>query len=83
MSISLARELTVAVGTPRAVFVKWPLGHPLGAPRQPMQQRTLIFDALGLLLTAKTPGTIAEPGYHWKRATYTEPDWSRLKGTAV
>ena len=79
VSISLTKELTAAVGVPRALFVKWPLGHPLGEPNHAAQQRTLIFAALRLLLDAQTPGIIAEPGYRWKRETYTEPDWLRLK----
>lgn len=78
VSISLAKVLTEAVGVPRAVFVKWPLGHPLGEPNHPTQQRTLIFDALHLLKTAQTPGIIAEPGYRWRRVHYTEPRWERL-----
>ena len=78
VSISLARDLTVAVGAPRAVFVKWPLGHPLGEPGAAAQQRTMIFDALHLLATAERPGTLFEPGYRWRRETYSEPDWSLL-----
>jgi hypothetical protein len=79
VSISITKDLTASVGVPRAVFVKWPLGHPLGEPHKPLQQRTLIFDALQLLLTTNTPGIIAEPGYRWRRETYTEPDWAKLK----
>jgi hypothetical protein len=78
VSISITKDLTEAVGVPRAVFVKWPLGHPLGEPHNPLQQRTLIFDALKLLVTAQQPGIIAEPGYRWKREMYTEPVWAEL-----
>jgi D-proline reductase (dithiol) PrdB len=79
VTVSLAKALTEAVGVPRAIFVRWPLGHPLGERQQPAQQRTMIFAALRLLLEAKQPGLIAEPGYRWKRETYTEPDWRQLK----
>lgn len=78
VSFSLARDLTEAVGVPRAVFVKWPLGHPLGEPSHPAQQRTLLFDALLLLHQSTAPGTILQPGYRWRRETYGEPDWNRL-----
>lgn len=78
VSISLARDLTLAVGAPRAVFLKWPLGHPLGEPNHPEQQRTVIFVALQTLLTAKSPGVIVEPGYRWRRQHYVEPDWAQL-----
>jgi hypothetical protein len=79
VSISLAKDLTVAVGVPRALFVKWPLGHPLGEPHHATQQRTLIFAALQLLITATQPGQLIEPGYRWKRETYGEPDWRLLE----
>lgn len=79
VSISLTKDLTAAVGVPRALFVKWPLGHPLGEPGNAAQQRTLIFDALKLLLTAQAPGIIAEPGYRWRRESYQEPSWATLR----
>ena len=78
VSISLAKELTIAVGTPRAVFLKWPLGHPLGEPHRPAQQRTVIYTALDTLLTAQEPGTLVEPGFRWRREEYAEPDWTAL-----
>ncbi len=81
VTISLAKALTVAVGVPRAVFVHWPLGHPLGERQHPLQQRTMIFAALQLLLAAKQAGLMAEPGYRWRRETYTEPDWAQLKAS--
>ncbi len=77
-SISITKELTESVGVPRAVFVKWPLGHPLGEAGNSPQQRTLIFDALRLLVGAEEPGIIVEPGYRWRREAYAEPDWSTL-----
>lgn len=79
VSFSLTKDLTRAVGVPRSVFVKWPLGHPLGEPGNAAQQRTLIFDALRLLQTAKTPGQMLEPSYRWRRESYGEPDWSLLR----
>ncbi len=66
------------MGTPRALFLKWPLGHPLGEPERPAQQRTVIYLALQVLLTAQEPGFIVEPGLRWRRETYAEPDWSLL-----
>jgi D-proline reductase (dithiol) PrdB len=57
VSISITKDLTESVGVPRAVFVKWPLGHPLGEPQNAAQQRTLIFDALSLLETERLRDT--------------------------
>jgi hypothetical protein len=79
VSISITKDLTEAVGVPRSVFVKWPLGHPLGEPNNAVQQRTMIFEALSLLKTAQAPGIIAEPGYRWRREHYTEPAWEKLR----
>ena len=77
-SVSIARDLTEAVGTPRAVFVKWPLGHPMGEAGAPLQQRTMLFDALRLLLDAQEPGQIVDLAYRWRRTSFSEPDWSQL-----
>lgn len=78
VSISIAKDLTESVGVPRAVFVKWPLGHPLGEPDKPAQQRTMLWQALRLLRQADRPGIIEEPGYRWRRHEYGEPDWAEL-----
>ncbi len=79
VTISIAKDLTLAVGVPRAIFVKWPLGHPLGEPHNPAQQRTMIFLALRLLLEAQEPGILLEPGFRWRREQYAEPDWDQLR----
>lgn len=76
-AISLTKDLTAATGVPRAVFVRWPFGHPLGEPGNSAQHRRMIFEALHIL-EADRPGIIAEPGYRWRRETYAEPDWSVL-----
>lgn len=83
VSVSITRDLTEAVGTPRAVFVKWPLGHPLGEAHAPLQQRTVIFAALRLLMSAGQPGTIEDLGLRWRREQYSEPDWSRLQQETI
>ena len=81
VAISLTRDLTAAVGVPRALFVKWQLGRPLGEAGNTAQQRTVIFHALRLLVTATTPGVIAEPGWRWRRESYQEPAWATLAET--
>lgn len=80
---SLSKELTLAVGVPRAVYVKWPLGHPLGEPGKPQQQRTMLFLGLQLAQTATGPGALVEPGFRWKREQYQEPDWQSLTQTTL
>jgi D-proline reductase (dithiol) PrdB len=78
VAFSLAKDLTESVGVPRAIFVKWPLGHPLGEPHNVTQQRVMLYHALRLLRSADQPGIIQEPGYRWRRETYHEPDWGDL-----
>ena len=80
VAISLARDLTEAVGVPRALFVKWPLGRPLGEAANAAQQRTVIYHALRLLLTADAPGQLEAPGWRWRRGHYQEPDWGMVRG---
>ncbi len=78
IAVSIARDLTEAVGTPRAIFLRWPLGHPLGEAGQPAQQRSVIYQALRQLRDADEPGVIADIGLRWRREQYSEPDWARL-----
>ncbi|MEX1020104.1 MAG: hypothetical protein WDZ49_10620 [Litorilinea sp.] len=78
VAISITKELTLSVGVPRAVFLRWPLGHPLGEPHQRAQQQTVIYHALQTLLEASEPDTLVEPALRWRRETYVEPDWSKL-----
>jgi D-proline reductase (dithiol) PrdB len=76
VSVSLLREVTEKLRVPRAVAVRWPLGHPLGEPFNRAQQLTVIRDALGLFGTA-TPGTIVSLPYPWRRHQFVEPgDWA-------
>jgi len=75
VSVSVLREITARVRPPRAVFVRWPFGHPLGEPGNRVQQLVVIRDALEALYTA-SPGTIVDLPYRWRREQYTEPaEW--------
>jgi D-proline reductase (dithiol) PrdB len=70
--VSVLRELTVKLRPPRAVFARFPFGHPLGEPFNRAQQRTIIHDALAMLYTT-TPGALVELSYRWRRERYAEP----------
>jgi D-proline reductase (dithiol) PrdB len=48
-SISLLRELTQKVSPPRALYVPFPFGYPLGEPDQPALQTAIVNTALELL----------------------------------
>ncbi len=49
VSISLIREHTVALAPPRALWVPFMLGRPLGVPGDPAFQRKVVLAALSLL----------------------------------
>jgi D-proline reductase (dithiol) PrdB len=67
VSLSIQRELTEKTRPPRAVFLRWPYGHPLGEPFKVAQQWWILCDALQALVTMQTPGTILDLPYLWRR----------------
>lgn len=54
-SVSLLAEITRVTKPPRALFVPYDLGYPLGAPDDPEQQHQVIRAALDLLPRTDTP----------------------------
>ncbi len=75
VSVSLLRDVTEKLRPPRAVFLRWPFGHPLGEPFARAQQMTVIHDALAMLYTS-SPGALVALPYRWRRERYTAPtDW--------
>lgn len=67
VSLSLQKEVTRRVRPPRAVYLRYPLGQPMGEPFAVAQQRAILEDALRTLETVTAPAVIVEPGYAWKR----------------
>ena len=55
VSISLLREVTEVIKPPRALFVPYPLGYPLGRPCDADLQRSIIQSALALLDRSDAP----------------------------
>ena len=54
-SISMVREHTEKVKPPRALFVPYPMGYPLGEPNNPALQHRVIAAALSLLKRNDVP----------------------------
>jgi len=52
-------------GAPRTLAVEFPFGHALGQPRNAAQQMRVIRQALEVLETADTPGTIVHSEEAW------------------
>ncbi len=67
IGISIVRKFTEEVKAPRAVFLKWPMGHPLGEPGKKEQQMAVLRSAFKALETIKEPGAIIDLPYRWKR----------------
>ncbi len=65
VSLSSALDITSLVRPPRAVFVNFPLGHQCGKPLDPDGQTRILLDALRLLETATTPGSLVQLPYAW------------------
>lgn len=55
VSISLLREVTEVIRPPRALFVPYPMGYPLGAPDDTELQHRIIAAALSLLERTDVP----------------------------
>ncbi len=59
-SVTLLREITERVAPPRALFVDFPLGYPLGIPNDPALQMEIILTTLGLLAENVPPAIIRD-----------------------
>lgn len=55
VSLTLLREITTLLKPPRALFVPFPLGFPLGAPHDAAQQQRVIAAAFDLLTRNDVP----------------------------
>jgi hypothetical protein len=55
VSISLLREITEKLRPPRALFVPFPLGYPLGEPNNPDLQVRIMRAAFSLLSRSDIP----------------------------
>ena len=53
------------IGVPRTLAVEFPFGHTLGQPHDVPQQMRVIRQALKVLETADTPGTIVHSPEKW------------------
>ncbi|OGG97455.1 MAG: hypothetical protein A2508_06455 [Candidatus Lambdaproteobacteria bacterium RIFOXYD12_FULL_49_8] len=56
---------------PRAIFLRYPFGHPLGEPFSRAQQQQIFEDGLRLFEEAKGPTLVISP-YLWRRTKFSE-----------
>jgi len=85
VSVSIVREYTEKVKPPRAVYLRWPFGHPFGEPGNVNQQAAVLGKVLEVFLTSNIPGEIVDLGWRWRRESYPEALWlsdpPRCKGS--
>lgn len=67
IGITLQKEITRKVKPPRALYLRYPFGHPMGEASAVRQQRAILLAALRALETLTEPGAIVEPGWVWRR----------------
>ena len=63
--VVMNRDITDNVKTPRALFVRFPYGAPLGPAGNSAVQEAVVRAALELLVNAAQPGAIVESGIEW------------------
>jgi hypothetical protein len=65
--INMRREVAQNVRPPRTLFVKFPMGAPLGPAGDTETHRAVIREALSVLTTASEPGAIVDSTRMWRR----------------
>jgi hypothetical protein len=65
VALSMIPDLTRAVGVPRLAGISYPMGRPLGRPRDADGQRAVLRSMLELLTTAPGPDTYVELRFAW------------------
>ena len=74
VSITVRPEITWGVGAPRAAYVRFPTGAPLGEPGQDWQHRSILASVLRVLAEVEGPRTIIELPYRWRRMKREEAE---------
>ncbi len=59
-SVTMLREVTAKVRTPRALFVDFPLGYPLGRPHDAPLQTRILQAAFRVLALAGPPPLLVD-----------------------
>ena len=78
VAISLAREVTEQVKPPRAIYLRFPFGHPMGEPNNINQQFAVLRDCMKALKEIEEPGTIINASYRWRRTQYEPVDFEDI-----
>jgi hypothetical protein len=57
------------MNVPRAAYVRFPYGNPLGLPDEPEMQKEILRTVLQLAVQAAEPGLIARLSFRWRAAS--------------
>ncbi len=66
VSVSVRPDVTFGMNVPRAAYLRFPHGNPLGEPDQPAQHHLVLEALLRLLETATEPSFVELP-FRWRR----------------
>jgi len=75
ISISVVRKYTEKIKPPRAIFLHWPFGHPLGEPGNVYQQAAVLGKAFEALYQIRQPGAIIDVNWRWRKESYSPAPW--------
>lgn len=64
VSLTSARDITLASNPPRSAFLDFPLGHTAGKVGEPELNKRIVSEALSCL-ESDTPGTILDLAHRW------------------
>lgn len=67
ISMSVQPHITASIGVPRAIALRYPAGNQVGEAGKPQQQRMILTAALEAIDAIRSPGTIVELPYRWRR----------------
>ena len=65
--VVMRKETAQNVKPPRTLFVRFPMGAPLGPAKDVQTHQEVLRQALEVLETAREPGTIVDSPLQWKR----------------
>jgi len=80
VALSVLPAATAKTPATRNTVVRFRLGQVLGDARAVLQERRVLWGALGAFAVMTRPGGVIELPYRWKRSTYVDP---LARGTGV
>ena len=67
MSVTVRPEITAFMKPPRAAYLRFPTGSPMGQPHKPEQALMLLGAVLEVLMRATEPEFLVQLPFRWRR----------------